>query len=281
MSAKIIDGKTLSLNIQQQLADEIKQQQVKPGLAVILVGNDPASTVYVQHKERACQQVGIHSIRYKLDNQATTEDIKAIIMRCNSDKTIHGILLQLPLPQGCQSDYLLECIDPNKDVDGFHPYNLGRLAQRRPLLRPCTPYGIRLMLDSLNIDIIGKHATIIGASNIVGRPLALELLLAKCSVTVVHRYSLDLKNAIQSADILISATGKRGIVPSEWIRKQAIVIDVGIHRLDDGSLGGDLDFLTAKQRASYITPVPGGVGPMTVACLLLNTWQAYGLQTKK
>lgn len=280
MSAAIIDGKALSQKIQQELADTIQAHQAKPGLAVILVGDDPASTIYVQHKERACQQVGINSICYKLSHNATTQDIQAVIEGCNNDKDIHGILLQLPLPSGCHTNYLLECIDPKKDVDGFHPYNLGRLAQRRPQLRPCTPYGIRLLLDSLNIDISGKNATIIGASNIVGRPLALELLLAKCTVTVAHRYSTDLKNAIESADILISATGKRDLFPCKWIRQQAIVIDVGIHRLQDGTLSGDLDFLAAKQRAGHITPVPGGVGPMTVACLLLNTWQAYGLQNQ-
>lgn len=271
----ILDGRALAEKIKNSVAKKIKARQQKklstPGLTVILVGEDPASQIYVKHKQKACADVGIISQRFDLPKNTDEHKIAALIDELNTDKKIHGILLQLPLPEKIKVDRLVERIHPKKDVDGFHPYNLGKLMQRHPVLRPCTPYGVMMLLNTVCDDLTGKNAVVIGASNIVGRPMALELLLAKCTVTICHRFTRDLARHVQEAEILISATGHRGVVQSDWIKPDAIVIDVGFSRLSNGAITGDIDFETAKLRASWITPVPGGVGPMTVATLLENT----------
>lgn len=283
MSATLLDGRKIAAELKettkQQLSQLREQGLLQPTLAVIIVGDDPASAIYVQHKQRACEETGIASKRYNLPATTTQDELTDLIERLNADPATQGILLQLPLPDHLRADDLLERIDPKKDVDGFHPYNLGRLAQRRPCLRSCTPFGIMTLLKHTQEDLTGQHAVIVGASNIVGRPMALELLLAKCTVTVCHRFTRDLAQHIQQADILISAIGKTGVINSEWIQPGSTVIDVGITRLADGSITGDIDFTTAKEKAAWITPVPGGVGSMTVATLMHNTllaasWQA-------
>lgn len=275
MVAQLIDGKALATQIKQKMTAYIKmrleQGHRAPGLAVILVGEDPASTIYVKHKRKACESVGVKSFYHHLPANVTEQELLTLIQNLNETAEIDGILLQLPLPEGIDSDKVLEAIDPKKDVDGFHPYNLGRLAQRRPLLRPCTPFGIMTLLDSIHQPYKKNHAVIVGASNIVGRPMALELLLAGATVTICHRFTEDLKKHVPQADILISAVGKPGLVKGEWIKPGATVIDVGINRLSDGTITGDVEFETAKKKAAWITPVPGGVGPMTVATLLTNT----------
>lgn len=276
MTAKLLDGKALAAKIRNEIAatiqQRIKQGLRQPGLAVILVGDDPASAIYVRNKRQACDEVGIKSISYALPGNTTSEnDLIQLITDLNNNPEIDGILLQLPLPDHIDSDKLLELIDPHKDVDGFHPYNLGRLAQRRPLLRPCTPYGIMMLLDSINQEYKNRHAVIIGASNIVGRPMALELLLAGCTVTICHRFTQNIETHVRQADIIVSAAGKPNIVKGGWIKSGATVIDVGINRLPDGKLAGDVEFDTAMKNAAWITPVPGGVGPMTIATLLKNT----------
>jgi methylenetetrahydrofolate dehydrogenase (NADP+)/methenyltetrahydrofolate cyclohydrolase len=278
MPAKLIDGKAIAASIQTKIQTQISQLAEQPGLDVILIGSNPASTSYVGHKQRACEKVGIRSRLHHLPADCTVKQVAQQIDQCNTDPNVHGILLQLPLPSHIDCDPLLERIDPKKDVDGFHPYNLGRLVQRRPLLRPCTPKGVMTLLESTGEDLRGKHAVVVGASNIVGRPMALELLLAKCTVTVCHRFTQNLQQQIKRADILISATGSHGIIHSEWIKSSAIVIDVGFSRLNNGKITGDIDFETAKARAGWITPVPGGVGPMTVTTLLENTLLAFSLQ---
>ncbi len=239
------------------------------------MGADPASEVYVRNKHLACEKAGITSHSFSLEATTSQSELEALIDKLNDDASIDGILLQLPLPKHLESNPLLERIRPEKDVDGFHPYNLGRLAQRQPLLRPCTPKGIMTLLESLNLNLKGLKATIVGASNIVGRPMALELLLAGCTVTVTHRFTKDLAAEVKQADILVVGVGIPNLVKGEWIKSGAIIIDVGINRIDDGSLVGDVEFLVASERAAWITPVPGGVGPMTVATLLENTLQAY------
>lgn len=275
MSAIIIDGKAIAAGIKKhitwQVADRLNRNLPTPGLAVILVGNNPASLSYVRNKEAACAEVGILSHCHRLAENCTEQEILQVIQNCNDDPTIHGILLQLPLPLHINAANLLEHISPTKDVDGFHPYNMGRLAERHPLMRPCTPYGVMKLLESTGQGLTGSHAVILGASNIVGRPMALELLLAKCTVTVCHRFTKNIATHVQSADILISAMGKTGLVQSEWIKVGATVIDVGFNRLPDGRITGDIDFDSAKERAGWITPVPGGVGQLTVAMLLANT----------
>lgn len=279
MTANIIDGKAIAAALRQKIKAEIAAYREKglrpPGLAVILIGDDPASAIYVRHKQNACEEVGIQSFAHHLSSATTEQELQTLINRLNQDASIDGILLQLPLPTHIDTDHLLDRINPHKDVDGFHPYNLGRLAQRRPTLRPCTPYGVIQLLETIQIPIAGKHAVVVGASNIVGRPMALELLLAKCTVTVCHRFTKYLASHIRQADILVTAIGNPGIVQSEWIKPGAIVIDVGINRLADGRIVGDIDFASAKEIASWVTPVPGGVGPMTVITLLMNTLYAY------
>lgn len=278
MVAKIIDGKAIAARLKSTLAQRVAAHSGrKPGLAVILVGDDPASEIYVRNKRQACEQVGIHSVYYPLPNEVAEAELIALIKTLNLDPAIDGILLQLPLPNHFQVEKIIETIDPKKDVDGFHPYNVGRLARSQPLLRPCTPYGIMLMLEEIQQIIKGKHAVVVGASHIVGRPMALELLKAGATITVCHRFTANLSAYVQEADILVSAVGKPGLIPGDWIKEGATVIDVGITRLPDGTLSGDVDFKEASKRASYITPVPGGVGPMTVAVLLQNTLMAAGI----
>jgi len=278
MVAKILDGKAVASDIRQDLAEKVRNLVASgkqpPGLAVIKIGDDPASAVYVKNKRGACDQVGFFSLAYDLPESTPERELLDIIKKLNKNSQILGILVQLPLPASIRSDFILEQIDLNKDVDGFHPYNLGRLMQRRPHLRPCTPFGVMTLLDHMNLSMAGLHAVVVGASNIVGRPMALELLLAKATVTVCHRFTQHLASHVRAADVLIAAIGHPRIIQSEWIKPGAIVIDVGINRLADGSLVGDIDFESAKQRASWITPVPGGIGPMTVAMLLQNTFQA-------
>ena len=278
MTAKLIDGKAIAGNLRQQIAQRVAERREQglrtPGLAVILVGSDPASQVYVSHKRKDCEEVGFISQAYDLPSETTQTELTDLIDRLNDDPAIDGILLQLPLPEHLDSSPLLERIRPDKDVDGFHPYNVGRLAQRIPLLRPCTPKGIMTLLESTGVDLYGKDAVVVGASNIVGRPMAMELLLAGCTVTVTHRFTQDLAGHVGRADLVVVAAGKPGLVKGEWIKEGAIVIDVGINRQDDGKLVGDVVYETALPRAGWITPVPGGVGPMTRACLLENTLYA-------
>ncbi|MCK2183078.1 bifunctional methylenetetrahydrofolate dehydrogenase/methenyltetrahydrofolate cyclohydrolase FolD [Halomonas getboli] len=275
MSAQLIDGKSIAARVRQQVARQVQARREAgarvPGLAVVLVGEDPASSVYVRNKQRACEEAGIESIKYELPAETAQAELEALVDRLNADPSVDGILVQLPLPEHLDSRPILERILPHKDVDGFHPYNLGRLAQRLPLLRPCTPKGIITLLQDTGVDIRGLDATVVGASNIVGRPMALELMLAGCTTTVCHRFTRNLEEHVRRAELLVVAVGRPGLVKGEWVRDDAIVIDVGINRQDDGRLVGDVQFEPAAARASYITPVPGGVGPMTVASLLENT----------
>ena len=278
MPARIIDGKRVAAAVRAALALRTTQfaatRQRQPGLAVLLVGSDAASQVYVRNKRRACEEVGMASFAYDLPADTTEAALLALIDRLNADPTVDGILLQLPLPAQLRPEIVLERIDPAKDVDGFHPYNIGRLAQRLPGLRPCTPRGIMRLLEHYDIAVRGQDAVVVGASNIVGRPLALELLLAGATVTICHRFTRDLKAHVAGAQLLIVAVGKPGLIPGDWVAPGATVIDVGINRLADGSLRGDVDFDLACERAAWITPVPGGVGPMTIALLLENTLAA-------
>ncbi|WP_193075381.1 bifunctional methylenetetrahydrofolate dehydrogenase/methenyltetrahydrofolate cyclohydrolase FolD [Pseudomonas sp. FME51] len=278
MKAQLIDGKQIAANLRREIADKVslrKEQGLRiPGLAVILVGSDPASQVYVAHKRKDCEEVGFISRSHDLPADTKQEELLALIDTLNADPEIDGILVQLPLPTHLDSSLLLERIRPDKDVDGFHPYNIGRLAQRMPLLRPCTPLGIIRLLKSTGVSPYGLNATVVGASNIVGRPMALELLLAGCTTTIAHRFTNDLEDHVRRSDLVVVAVGKPGLVKGEWIKPGAIVIDVGINRMEDGRLRGDVDFDAAAERAAWITPVPGGVGPMTRACLLENTLTA-------
>lgn len=273
--AHLIDGKGIASRIRQTVKAEVARRKDAglrpPGLAVILVGADPASEVYVRNKSNACNEAGFLSEKFTLPATTSQSDLERLIDELNQRADIDGILLQLPLPPSLSAEPLLERIRPDKDVDGFHPYNVGRLAQRSPLLRPCTPKGIMTLLKEIGIDPKGKEAVIVGASNIVGRPMALELLLAGSTVTVTHRFTTNLPQKVSQGDIVVVAAGKPGLVKGEWIKPGAIVVDVGINRLPDGSLVGDVEFEVASQRAGWITPVPGGVGPMTVATLLENT----------
>ena len=279
MTARIISGTELSKNIKANIATKIAghiaQGKRAPGLAVILVGADPASQVYVGSKRRSCEEIGIFSKSYDLPETTSESELLSLIDELNHDEAIDGILVQLPLPKQIDSTKVIEAIAPHKDVDGFHPYNVGRLCQRIPILRSCTPYGVMKLLETTGVNLYGKHAVIVGASNIVGRPMALELLLGGCTVTVTHRFTRDLESHVRQADILVVAVGKPEFIPGEWIKEGAIVIDVGINRGVDGKLKGDVDFAVAAERADFITPVPGGVGPMTVAMLMQNTLQAY------
>ncbi|WP_315312053.1 bifunctional methylenetetrahydrofolate dehydrogenase/methenyltetrahydrofolate cyclohydrolase FolD [Pantoea vagans] len=278
MAAKIIDGKTIAQQVRVEVAEKVKQRLAAgkraPGLAVVLVGENPASQIYVASKRRACEEVGFHSRSYDLPATTREAELLELIDKLNQDAEIDGILVQLPLPAGIDNVKVLERITPDKDVDGFHPYNVGRLCQRAPTLRPCTPRGIVTLLERYNIDTYGLNAVVVGASNIVGRPMSMELLLAGCTTTVTHRFTKDLRHHVEHADLLVVAVGKPGFIPGDWIKPGAIVIDVGINRLDSGKVVGDVDFDSASERASYITPVPGGVGPMTVATLIQNTLQA-------
>lgn len=278
MAAQIIDGKTIAQQFIQQVADRVqarlRAQLRPPGLAVIMVGDDAASHLYVAKKQQACQAVGFLSKVYPGSAAMTTAELLSLIAQLNEDPGVDGILLQLPLPPQIDTVTVLEAIRPDKDVDGFHPYNMGRLCQRAPTLRPCTPYGIMQLLKHLALPLQGLDALVVGASNIVGRPMALELLLAGCSVTVAHRYTRDLAEQVSRADLLVVAVGQPQLIQGGWIKPGAIVIDVGINRQTSGKIVGDVEFASACERASWITPVPGGVGPMTVAMLLHNTLMA-------
>lgn len=278
MSAKLIDGKALAKSIRHDIRDAVEQRRADglriPGLAVVLVGSDPASQVYVQHKRNDCEEVGFLSAAHDLPEDTPEADLLALIDQLNDDPTVDGILVQLPLPKQIDSVKVIERIRPDKDVDGFHPHNVGRLVQRIPQLRPCTPYGVIRLLESIGEPFKGRHAVIVGASNIVGRPMAMELLLAGATVTVCHRFTENLEHYIRQADIVVVAVGKPGIVKGEWIKEGATVIDVGINRNEAGKLIGDIEFDAAAERAAWITPVPGGVGPMTRAMLLENTLEA-------
>lgn len=278
MTAKLINGKEIAAEVRQQVAAGVEartQQGLRvPGLAVVLVGNDPASHVYVGNKRKACDQAGILSLSYDLPEDTSQEALEALIDELNENPTVDGILVQLPLPAHLDADPILVKIRPDKDVDGFHPYNIGRLMQRKPTLRPCTPAGIITLLDSIKTPYKGQHAVIVGASNIVGRPMSMELLLKGATTTVCHRFTPDLEKFVREADILVAAVGKPGLIKGDWVKPGATVIDVGINRMEDGKLHGDVDFTAASERAAYITPVPGGVGPMTIATLLQNTLYA-------
>ena len=278
-SAQLLDGKALAERMRSTMHDESKLLMAKhgraPGLAVILVGSDPASHVYVKNKKIGCEKTGIHSFSYELDASTTQQHLLGLIGELNTDPKVDGILVQLPVPAHINSSAILQAIDPSKDVDGFHPYNVGCLTVRQPALRPCTPYGCMKLLEETGEDLHGKEAVIVGASNIVGRPMAMELLLAGATVTVCHRFTKNLQSHIERADIVVAAAGKQGLIRGEWIKQGATIIDVGIHRLDDGTLTGDVDFSEASKRAAWITPVPGGVGPMTITMLLSNTIEAF------
>ena len=280
MTAKVLDGKRIADALLDDLAERVRARVEaglsRPGLAVILVGNDPASGVYVRNKRRACEHVGIHAYDYDLPAQTTDAELLALIDRLNADPKIHGILMQLPLPEGRDGTWLIDRIDPNKDVDGFHPTNVGRLALRQFGLRPCTPRGITTLLAYTDQPVRGRSAVIVGVSNHVGRPMGLELLIAGCTVTSCHKFTPKevLEAHVRQADILVVAVGKPAMIPGDWIKPGAVVIDVGINRMDDGRLCGDVEYAAAAERASWITPVPGGVGPMTVATLMQNTLEA-------
>jgi methylenetetrahydrofolate dehydrogenase (NADP+)/methenyltetrahydrofolate cyclohydrolase len=278
MSARIIDGRAIAATHRDRIAEEVAAMKAAglrpPGLAVVLVGDNPASEVYVRNKRKACAEVGVESHSYDLPAETPQTDVLALIDRLNRDRAIDGILVQLPLPPHIDPETVIESIHPAKDVDGFHPYNVGRLAVRLPRLRPCTPWGVIQLLRETGEPFKGRTACVIGASNIVGRPMALELLLVGATTVVCHRFTSDTRAHAQQADVLIAAAGKPGLVQGDWIKPGATVIDVGINRREDGSLCGDVDFDAAAERAAWITPVPGGVGPMTVAMLLENTLKA-------
>jgi methylenetetrahydrofolate dehydrogenase (NADP+) / methenyltetrahydrofolate cyclohydrolase len=278
MTARLLDGRELATRIKNDIRRSVEQMQAqglrRPGLAAILVGRDPASEIYVRNKRKACVEAGIHSLAHDLPQSASEQDLTRLIDDLNRDERVDGILVQLPLPEQIRQTSIIERIDPAKDADGFHPFNIGRLTQRIPLIRPCTPWGIVKLLEHSGIEARGKHAVVVGASNVVGRPMALELLLMGATTTVCHRFTTDLRTHVSRADILVVAVGKPGMIPGEWIREAAVVVDVGMNRLDTGKLVGDVDFEAASERASWITPVPGGVGPMTVAMLMSNTLEA-------
>jgi methylenetetrahydrofolate dehydrogenase (NADP+)/methenyltetrahydrofolate cyclohydrolase len=275
MTAKLIDGKAIAAEVRHNIKKKVDaRRQIGlrvPGLAVVLVGQDAASEIYVRNKCTACDESGVLSHSHHLPEDTPEEDLLALIDKLNSDANIDGILVQFPLPAHIDADKVTEQIRPDKDVDGFHPYNIGRLALRRPSLRSCTPRGIITLLEHTEETFYGRQAVVVGASNIVGRPMGLELLLAGCTVTTCHRFTRNLDEHVAQADILVVAVGKPGVVSGSWVKPGATVIDVGINRLEDNSLVGDIEFDSARERAAWITPVPGGVGPMTVATLLENT----------
>lgn len=282
MTAQIIDGKAIAENllnsIKARINNRLQANKRAPGLAVIVLGADPASSIYVRNKRLACEKVGIRSVAYNLSASTSESELLGLIEQLNQDETIDGILVQSPLPSQIKDEHIIEHISPNKDVDGFHPYNIGRLAVRQPTLRSCTPFGVIKMLQAANIELMGLDAVVVGVSNHVGRPMALELLLAGCTVTSCHRHTKDLSKIIMQADLVVAAAGKPGLIQGAWIKPGAVVIDIGINRLADGTIAGDVDFKAAKERAGYISPVPGGVGPMTVATLMENTLLALELQ---
>ncbi|WP_044012591.1 bifunctional methylenetetrahydrofolate dehydrogenase/methenyltetrahydrofolate cyclohydrolase FolD [Legionella massiliensis] len=275
MTALLLDGKKAATQLKKEIKETVSTMiangQRRPGLAVILVGDDPASNIYVANKRKACDEVGFNSYAYDLPASTSEEELLHLISRLNNSNDVDGILVQLPLPASIDANKIIECINPDKDVDGFHPYNIGRLAQRNPLLRPCTPFGIINLLNFHNIPLAGANTLVIGASNIVGRPMASEFLLAAATVAVCHRFTKDLERYVRIADIIVVATGVQDVLDVEWLSEKQILIDVGMHRLPNGKLRGDIDFERAQEKVAWITPVPGGVGPMTIATLLQNT----------
>lgn len=279
MSAIILDGKAISERMRAELHQDTESLTARhgrrPGLAVILVGNDPASEIYVRNKKNACKAVGIESFSHEEPDTISQQHLLGLIGELNRNPLVDGILVQLPLPAHIDPESVIEAISPDKDVDGFHPYNIGRLAARIPSLRPCTPYGCMKLLEETGLDLYGLEAVVVGASNIVGRPMALELLLAGCTVTTTHRFTRDIESHVRRADIVVAAAGKPGLVKGEWVKPGAVVIDVGMNRGADGRLCGDVGFEEAAERAGWITPVPGGVGPMTITMLLANTITAF------
>jgi methylenetetrahydrofolate dehydrogenase (NADP+)/methenyltetrahydrofolate cyclohydrolase len=276
--ARLIDGKAIAREVKNEVRAAVDRLralgQRPPGLAVVMVGDNPASQVYVRNKRTACEECGIRSVAIDLPQSTSEIELLARIDALNTDPEIDGILVQLPLPEHIRQTEVVERIDPRKDVDGFHPYNIGRLVERNPLIRPCTPYGVIRMLEHIGVSVKGRHCVIVGASNIVGRPMSLELLLMGATTTVTHRFTEDLAQYVREAEILVAAAGKPGLIRGEWIRPGAVVVDVGINRREDGTLCGDVEFEAAARRAAWITPVPGGVGPMTVAMLMKNTLEA-------
>ncbi|MEJ8568368.1 bifunctional methylenetetrahydrofolate dehydrogenase/methenyltetrahydrofolate cyclohydrolase FolD [Elongatibacter sediminis] len=283
-SARILDGNAASAAVIERVHDSIERHVAaggrRPGLAVVLVGADPASQIYVRAKRRDCERAGIEARDFDLDASTSQETLLDLIQQLNDDPAIDGILVQLPLPAQIDEVAVTNSIDADKDVDGFHAFNVGRLALRQPGLRPCTPRGVMALLSFHGLEIRSKHAIVVGASNIVGRPMSLELLLAGATTTVTHRFTHDLEDHVRQADVVVCAVGKPGVVRPEWIQPGAIVVDVGINRMADGRITGDIDFEAASQRAAWISPVPGGVGPMTRAMLMLNTAEAAGLQVE-
>ena len=272
--ARVIDGKAIAAKIRGEIAAEVKKLEplgIKPGLAVVLVGEDPASKVYVAMKEKACHDAGIFSDEYKLHAESSEADLLALIARLNDDPRIHGILVQLPLPRHIDTEKVLEAISPTKDVDGFHPYNVGRLVVGKPLFQPCTPYGVMVMLKEAGIELAGKEVVVVGRSNIVGKPVAFMCLQQNATVTLCHSKTKDLAAKVGMADVLIAAVGQPEMIKGEWIKEGAVVIDVGVNRVGEKRLVGDVEFAAASERAAAITPVPGGVGPMTITMLLYNT----------
>jgi methylenetetrahydrofolate dehydrogenase (NADP+)/methenyltetrahydrofolate cyclohydrolase len=275
LTAKILRGDEIAKLLRERIAADIRQRTIEgfrqPSLAVVLVGDNPASHVYVRNKKTACEHVGIHTIDYTLPQTTSHQELIDLINKLNQDPKVDGILVQLPLPPQINPREIDELIDPHKDVDGFHPYNIGRLAQARPYLRPCTPAGVMFLLEHTGVKLAGAKATVVGTSNIVGLPMILELTAAGATVTTCNSKTRDLEAEVARADILVVAVGKPGLIKGAWIKPGGIVIDVGMNRLENGHLTGDVEFEAAKQRAAWITPVPGGVGPMTIACLLNNT----------
>ncbi len=278
MTARLIDGKAVAERVTREIkgavAARIATGKPAPGLAVVRIGDDAASLLYVRNKRRTTESVGMVSHAFDFPASLPEAELLALIDALNADPAIHGILVQLPLPKHIDPARVVERIDPAKDVDGFHPYNMGRLVLKSPTLRPCTPYGCMRLLAETGEDLVGKHAVVIGQSNIVGRPMALELLMARCTVTICHSATRNLPEIVRQGDIVVAGVGKPRFVHGDWVKEGAIVIDVGVNRLPDGKLCGDVDFEAAKTRAAWITPVPGGVGPMTIAMLLSNTLRA-------
>jgi len=278
VAAQIIDGKTLALQVRASIGNDIikfhEETGIRPGLAAVLVGDDPASAIYVRNKKIACEKAGLYPEEYKLPSATTQGDLLALIQKINADPKIHGILVQLPLPKQINSKIILEAVSPQKDADGFHPYNVGRLVEGDPVFTPCTPKGVIHMIESTGLSIAGKRAVVIGRSNIVGKPVALLLMHRHATITVCHSRTQDLPAVCREADIVVAAIGRAQFVTSDMIKEGAIVIDVGINRREDGSLVGDVDFEPVKEKAGWISPVPGGVGPMTIAMLLQNTLES-------
>lgn len=284
MTASLLNGKLVAAEFKKEMIAAVHkmtaQGEAPPGLAVVLVGSDPASAIYVANKRKACQELGFNSYAYDLPYTVSEAKLIRLIEQLNNAKEVDGILVQLPLPPSIDSNKMIEGINPYKDVDGFHPYNQGRLTQRNPLIRPCTPYGIINLLKFYQIPLKGKHAVVIGASNIVGRPMALELLIAGATVTICHRFTQNLEKHVRIADLVVVATGVKDVIDVDWLNSEQILIDVGMHRLENGHLRGDVDFEKAKEKVAWITPVPGGVGPMTISTLLQNTLLAASLRAQ-